>query len=132
MKVCFFSFVLFPFHPHMANKRCQTIAVASTTRAGLGQTLCIGIGGDPLPGTTFLDALQILEHDDETEGIILIGEIGGDSELEAAAWIKEYRERVKNPKSVHLFRFHFFPSRIRSLLSVPPSLLQTYSINGEY
>ncbi|CAG8958918.1 hypothetical protein HYFRA_00012915 [Hymenoscyphus fraxineus] len=75
-------------------------AVASTTRAGLGQTLCIGVGGDPLPGTTFLDALQILEHDAETEGIILIGEIGGDSELEAAAWIKEYQKRAENPKPI--------------------------------
>ncbi|CAG8977875.1 hypothetical protein HYALB_00001752 [Hymenoscyphus albidus] len=75
-------------------------AVASTTRAGLGQTLCIGVGGDPLPGTTFLDALQILEHDAETEGIILIGEIGGDSELEAAAWIRDYQKRVENPKPI--------------------------------
>lgn len=80
--------------------------MASTTRAGLGQTLCIGIGGDPLPGTTFLDALQILEHDAETKGIILIGEIGGDSELEAAAWIKEYRKRAENPKLVAPFAFH--------------------------
>jgi succinyl-CoA synthetase alpha subunit len=58
------------------------------------------MGGDVLAGTNFVDALKIFEHDDETEGIILIGEIGGDAELEAAEWIKEYRRRAPNPKYV--------------------------------
>ncbi|EDO04371.1 hypothetical protein SS1G_06854 [Sclerotinia sclerotiorum 1980 UF-70] len=73
-------------------------AVASTTRAGLGQSLCIGMGGDILAGTNFVDALKIFEHDDDTEGIIIIGELGGEAELEAAAWIEEYKKRSLNPK----------------------------------
>lgn len=72
--------------------------VAATTRAGLGQSLVIGMGGDPLPGTDFVDALRVFEADDDTKGIILVGEIGGAAEDAAAAWIKGYRERVKEPK----------------------------------
>jgi succinyl-CoA synthetase alpha subunit len=58
------------------------------------------MGGDVLAGTNFVDALKIFEYDDETEGIILIGEIGGEAELEAAEWIKAYRKRSSNPKYV--------------------------------
>ncbi|KAJ5291288.1 hypothetical protein N7478_000539 [Penicillium angulare] len=74
--------------------------VASTTRAGLGQSLCISMGGDVLAGTDFVDALKIFEHDQDTEGIILVGEIGGTAEMDAAEWIKEYRQRSANPKPI--------------------------------
>lgn len=69
-------------------------AVASTTRAGLGQSLCIGVGGDILPGTDLVEALQVLENDPNTKGIALIGEIGGDGEILAAQWITDYHART--------------------------------------
>ncbi|KAI1932275.1 hypothetical protein LOZ66_006926 [Ophidiomyces ophidiicola] len=75
-------------------------AVASTTRAGLGQSLCIGMGGDMLAGTNFVDALGVFEHDDDTHAIIIIGEVGGTAELDAAEWIKDYRRRTANPKPI--------------------------------
>ncbi|KJF60641.1 succinate-CoA ligase, alpha subunit [Coccidioides immitis RS] len=74
--------------------------VASTTRAGLGQSLCIGMGGDVLAGTDFVDALKVFEHDDDTHGIIIVGEIGGTAEMDAAEWIKDYRRRTANPKPI--------------------------------
>lgn len=69
-------------------------AVASTTRSKLGQSLCIGVGGDMLPGTDLVEALQVLETDPNTRGIALIGEIGGDGEILAAQWIREYHGRT--------------------------------------
>jgi succinyl-CoA synthetase alpha subunit len=64
-------------------------AVDQVTKAGMGQSTCIGIGGDPIIGTTTLDAIKLFMNDPETEGIIMIGEIGGSMEPDAARWIKD-------------------------------------------
>ena len=69
-------------------------AIHQLTKLGLGQTTCIGIGGDPLIGTNFVDALTLFEADPQTEAVVMIGEIGGSAEEEAAAFIKEH---VKKP-----------------------------------
>lgn len=65
-------------------------AVDQITKAGLGQSTCIGIGGDPIIGTSMQEAVSLFMDDDKTEGIIMIGEIGGGMEVEAAYWIKEH------------------------------------------
>ena len=69
-------------------------AVQAMTDAGIGQSTCVGIGGDPIIGTTFLDILQLFAADDETDAIVLIGEIGGAAEETAAAWAAEHLQDV--------------------------------------
>jgi succinyl-CoA synthetase alpha subunit len=96
---------IMPGHIHMPGHRQGKIGVVSRsgtltyeavgqlTNVGLGQSTCVGIGGDPINGTSFLDVMSAFAQDPETDGVVMIGEIGGNAEEQAAAWIRENYEK---------------------------------------
>lgn len=94
-------------------------AVYQTTQNGLGQSTCVGIGGDPIHGMNFIDCLELFEADPQTEGIVMVGEIGGQAEEDAALYIKQH---VSKPVTAYIAGLTARPVSVWGML-VPSSVV---------
>ena len=107
-------------------------AVSQMARLGLGQSTCVGIGGDPVNGTDFKTVLQAFEHDDETDVVVMIGEIGGQQEVEAAAWAAQYMSKPLITAQAKLDAIEALGHRVvRNPADIGDTVLRTVKETGE-